>query len=98
VSSYGETVMFSGLEFYRNVRDPVDHTLNPQLPENPGTIHAVPRGFIAPYPTQPQFSGRFPEVAVCGADVRVVLPLRFDASDEDACPSCTAKAYSLGRI
>jgi hypothetical protein len=97
VNKYGETVMFSALEYYRNVRDPVDHTLNPQLPEHPGTIHAVPRGFIVPYPTQPIFSGRAPELAECGKQVRVILPVRFDFSDEDACPSCVTKAYARGR-
>jgi hypothetical protein len=85
----------SGLTRYDVERDPVDHRLEPVLPAEPGPVHAVPvsprdkRVLRAPEFLDPELGYA---TAVCGTTVKVVLPMTFDAGDEDSCSRCDGPA------
>ncbi|MBD1541036.1 hypothetical protein G9E11_01945 [Arthrobacter sp. IA7] len=62
----------------------------PQVPDEPGTIHAV-------RPTQSELRLREPyfiedtynyRAALCGAKVKIIMPNTFKADEEEACPYC----------
>lgn len=84
---------------YDLLRDPVDHQLDPHLPEDPGLVHSVDissrRHYIsvttrkltnAKQPVFADYSGEYK--AECLRTVRVVLPIKFDIDDPDVCPQC----------
>jgi hypothetical protein len=85
----------SGLTRYDVQRDPFDHRLEPVLPAETGPVHAVP---ISPRDRRVLRAPEFldPELgyatAVCGTTVKVVLPMTFDAGDEDSCRRCVGPA------
>lgn len=67
----------------------------PQLKADPGKVHAViqyPGYFtgIRLEVKEPVFlDGRGSgERALCGANMRVLLPMKFNGQDPDACPKC----------
>lgn len=74
----------------------------PQLPPEPGTSHAVAQyqwrhRLIDLEVKEPIFydSEGDGHISVCGAKIRVLLPLRFSDQDPDACPRCV-KALAEG--
>lgn len=85
--------MLAGLGRYDRRRDPVDHVLDPCLPAEPGRAHAVLRRFK---PREPEFyeTPSYYLTALCGAAVKVVLPLTFDPGDPDACQSCASHMHN----
>ncbi|MCC3322017.1 hypothetical protein FOB84_00180 [Gordonia bronchialis] len=81
------------------VRDPIDHQLDPALPEEPGYVHAVElhpeykyrhRHLLALDDLKsPLFSSdRFEYTAICERSVRVILPMPVELDDPDLCPQC----------
>lgn len=81
-----------GYTRYDRKRDPVDHVLDRVVPEEPGPAHSVPR-WVKPGPTprEPEFLDSYAYArAICGATIKVVLPIDFDPGDPDGCQSCAA--------
>lgn len=84
---------------YDLVRDPVDHLLDPILPEEPGLVHAVVLHTDRKYrphrltalnamrgPIFASYSGQYE--ALCGRHVKVILPMPFDTDEDELCPQC----------
>ena len=90
-------------------RSPVDHFMEPHLPDDPGPVHAVlyeprqpnPRRYRDPTMKSPaeqtdiQFIeyGEAPEAA-CGLRVRVVDVKAFDTNEAGVCPRCRELAIT----
>jgi hypothetical protein len=85
----------SGLTHHDVRRDSVDHRLEPVLPADLGSVHAVPvsqrdkRVLREPEFLDPELGYA---TALCGATVKVVLPQSFDPGDEDTCRRCVGPA------
>ena len=67
----------------------------PQLKAEPGPVHAVRQypGFMPRIRLEVKepvyLDGRGDhERALCGASMRVLLPIKFNEQDPDACPAC----------
>lgn len=83
----------ASLERYEHVAGADVGDLVPALPREPGPVHATATlatqrqgergtpGFLSVASTEP---------TVCGAGVRVLLPVPFNPEDPDACPECAA--------
>ena len=84
----------SGLSRFDERRDPVDHHLDPALPDDFGPVHAVQVSRADRGLRQPEFltSPLAYKTALCGAVVKVELPMEFDPGDEDSCPRCVGPA------
>ncbi len=84
----------SGLSRFDERRDPVDHHLDPMLPAELGPVHAVHVSRVDRGLLQPEFltSPLAYKTALCGAVVKVELPMEFDPGDEDSCPRCVGPA------
>jgi hypothetical protein len=84
----------SGLSRFDEQRDPVDHRLDPVLPAEFGLVHAVQVGRVDLGLQEPDFltSPLAYKTALCGAVVKVELPMEFDPGDEDSCPRCVGPA------
>ncbi|GAA4699818.1 hypothetical protein GCM10023198_20630 [Promicromonospora umidemergens] len=68
----------------------------PVVPDEPGPVHAVPSPRFR-RPTAPVYleGTATSAIALCGRQVRVVMPAVFDGEDPDACPIC-AKHNAAG--
>lgn len=67
----------------------------PSVPDEPGVVHAIRT--LTLRANEPQFlegvgAG---SQALCGASVRIIMPVRFQRDDPDACAACT-KHYEAG--
>jgi hypothetical protein len=64
------------------------------LPAEPGLVHAVQVSRADRGLRRPQFftSPLTYKTALCGAAVKVELPMEFDPGDEDSCPQCVGPA------
>jgi hypothetical protein len=84
----------SGLTRFDEQRDPVDHKVDVVLPAEPGLVHAVQVSRADRGLRRPQFftSPLTYRTALCGAAVKVELPMEFDPGDEDSCPRCVGPA------
>ena len=64
------------------------------IPEHPGVVHALQRHRREKPLREPYFTAGWENItAVCGARVKVHLPLEFDPGDEDACQRCVVVAW-----
>jgi hypothetical protein len=82
---------------YDTRRDPVTHFVDAVVPEDIGVVHALRRGRFRPRLKEPYFTGRYEiDEALCGARVKVHLPLEFDPGDPDACQRCAGLAWESG--
>ncbi|WP_236825309.1 MULTISPECIES: hypothetical protein [unclassified Blastococcus] len=84
----------SGLSRFDQKRDPVDHQIDPALPAEFAPVHAVQVTRADRGLSRPQFltSPLVYKTALCGAAVKVELPMEFDTGDEDSCPRCVGPA------
>ena len=84
----------SGLSRFDEKRDPDDHQIDPVLPDEFGPVHAVQVSRVDRGLLQPEFltSPLAYKTALCGAVVKVELPMEFDPGDEDSCPRCVGPA------
>jgi hypothetical protein len=78
--------MWAALERFERKRDAQHFGYN-ALPEDPGTVHALPGGRLFRLP-RPEFMGGEGPRALCGDRVLVRLPVAFDDGDPDACAEC----------
>ena len=80
----------SGLSRFDEQRDPVDHQIDVVLPAEPGPVHAVQVSRVDRGLRRPAFftSPLTYKTALCGAAVKVEVPMEFDPGDEDSCPRC----------
>ena len=78
--------MWAALERFERKRDAQHFGYN-ALPEDPGTVHALPGGRPFRLPRPEFMSGEGPR-ALCGHRVLVRLPVSFDGEDPDACAEC----------
>lgn len=68
----------------------------PQVPEEPGVVHAVrpvarELGIREPYFIEDTGDYR---AALCGAKVKVIMPNTFKTEEEDACADCIAESIN----
>ncbi|WP_139220569.1 hypothetical protein [Trujillonella endophytica] len=84
----------SGLSRFDEKRDPVDHQIDLVLPAEFGPVHAVQVTRVDRGLSRPQFlpSPLTYKTALCGAAVKVELPMEFDPGDDDSCPRCVGPA------
>jgi hypothetical protein len=84
----------SGLSRFDEKRDPVDHQIDRVPPAEPGPVHAVQVSRVDPGLRTPRFftSPLTYKTALCGAVVKVELPMEFDPGDEDSCSRCVGPA------
>ncbi len=89
----------SGLSRFDEKRDPVDHGIDLVLPADPGPVHAVQVSRVDRGSRHPDFftSPLTYKTALCGAVVKVELPMEFDPGDEDSCPKCVGPALRKER-
>lgn len=82
--------VLAGLTNYSNSRDPITRLMVPAIPNDPGIIHAL-RPTVSPRPIlEPHFIEHTEDyrAAICGAQIKVVLPLSFKPDEDGACPEC----------
>lgn len=80
----------AGLTHFTMERDKTTRLLTPAVPHEPGTIHAVTGSDSERQRTEPHIiedTGAY-MAALCGALVKVVLPVTFKPSEDGACPEC----------
>lgn len=83
-----ERVFLVALTRYELQKDREHGGHDPIAPEDPGTVHAVGlMPYLARRTKEPQIL-RYDNEAVCGAFVKLLLPLEFDPGDPDACQRC----------
>lgn len=82
----------AGLSEYVMRRDPIDHRMDPALPDDPTPVHAVEvfqmgsRGL-----REPEFLASYAyKTARCGSVIKVVMPMSFKSDDPDSCQACVA--------
>lgn len=80
----------AALADYAEGRDPVTRRWNPALPDEPGTIHALRPVGQELFIREPHFIEHTEDyrAAVCGALVKVIMPVSFKAAEEGACREC----------
>ncbi len=92
-----ERRFIAGLDRFDKKRDNGHGTSYPTLPLNIGKVHAIhdSRWMPSGLHTEPQFCDSPFEykMALCGATVKVVLPLVFDPGDPDVCPGCSTSSF-----
>lgn len=79
-----------GLTRYSLARDQATRIWHPIIADDPGTIHAVRPATTEPSLTAPYFiedTGDY-RAAICGAQIKVILPLTFKATEPGVCPEC----------
>lgn len=88
--------VLAGLTKYGMTRDPITRLMVPAIPDDPGVIHAL-RPTVSTRPIlEPHFIEHTEEyrAAICGAQIKVVLPLSFKPGEDGACRECTAELRS----
>src|SRR5690554_5899893 len=88
----------AALTRYDQRRDPVDHVIDKVLPADLGIVHAHVRPMHhARRPlTEPHFlDGLYVNEAICGATIKVVLPVALDLGDPDACQRCVGEILRM---
>jgi hypothetical protein len=76
---------------YELRRAPEDHQLDPEVPDDPGSVHAMlydPAILRPPRREAGTSFERFSKPSACGTRVRVIFAMAFDTDDPDACPEC----------
>lgn len=88
---------FATIVSYEEQWDREARTLRHVPPAESGLVHAVwEREDLQP--RTPQRRDRWDGLALCGAVVRMSLPLRFPPEDPDACPQCVAAVAAGVRL
>lgn len=79
-----------GLTAYALARDAVSRKWHPVIPDDPGIIHAIRPTITEPTITEPYFieDTQHYRAGLCGALVKVVVPLSFKPTETGACPEC----------
>lgn len=79
-----------GLTAYSLARDPISRCWYPVIPDDPGVIHAIRPAAAEPWLTDPYFIEDTNDyrAGICGALVKVVVPLSFKPKEAGACPEC----------
>ncbi|TLM87222.1 hypothetical protein [Pseudarthrobacter sp. NamE5] len=79
-----------GLTAYALARDTVSRKWHPVIADEPGIIHAVRPTATEPTITEPYFieDTQHYRAGLCGALVKVVVPLSFKPAETDACQEC----------
>lgn len=87
----------AGLTNYTIAKDPVTGLKTPRLKDNPGQVHAVYNDASRPAMQEPFFVEETWDyrAAVCGKLIRVIMPLSFKNSEDNACPRCVEKMSSV---
>ncbi|WP_405475683.1 hypothetical protein [Paenarthrobacter ilicis] len=91
-----QNAVLAGLTCYAMARDETTRVFNPAIPDEPGTIHALRPTLTDRKLLNAHFiedTGDY-RAAICGAKVKVVLPLTFKSEEEDACPECVEELAS----
>lgn len=89
--------LIAGLDRFDKKQDNGHGIAYPALPMNIGKVHAISDFWSMPTRiyNEPQFCDAPWEYkrSLCGVNVKVVLPLTFDAADPDVCPTCAAESF-----
>lgn len=98
-AAFRQPIFLAGLTRYDTRRDPWDRRYVEQiLPAEPGIAHAVRRWPTLRHhqrPKHPQFLPSYAYLpALCGAYVKVLLPIDFDEGDPDGCQSCAVHVHN----
>lgn len=87
----------AGLTNYVIAKDPVTGHKAPRLKDNPGQVHAVYNDSRRPAMQEPFFVEETWDyrAAVCGKLIRVIMPLSFKETEENACQRCVAQMATI---
>jgi hypothetical protein len=79
-----------GLTRYSLARDQETRIWHPVIDDDPGTIHAIRPTTTEPALTDPYFIEHTQDyrAAICGALIKVILPLSFKTTEAGACTEC----------